>query len=81
MSLNGGAEYLIRHGLGREISREEGLEVLAAGREAGLVHIADNVQEKVTYICDGELVCDQRGTGGLLCTAQTAHPWPVHMPT
>ena len=51
LSLNGGAEYLIRHGLSREISREEGLEVLAAAREAGLVHIADNVQEKVTYIC------------------------------
>lgn len=51
MSLNRGADYLIRHGLAREISREEGLQVLAAGREAGLVHIADNVQQKVTYIC------------------------------
>jgi Pyruvate/2-oxoacid:ferredoxin oxidoreductase delta subunit len=51
MSLDGGADYLIRHGLARKISREEAQEVLVAGREAGLVHIADNVQQKVTYIC------------------------------
>ena len=51
MSLGGAADYLIRHGLGREISREEGLELLTAAREAGLVHIADNVQHDVAYIC------------------------------
>ena len=51
MSLGGAAGYLIRHGLARPISREEGLEFLAAAREAGLVHIADNVQQDVTYIC------------------------------
>jgi len=51
MSLGGAADYLIRRGLAREISREEGLEFLAAAREAGLVHIADNVQHDVAYIC------------------------------
>ncbi|MCL5735500.1 MAG: 4Fe-4S binding protein [Actinobacteria bacterium] len=51
MSLGGGAKYLISHGLAREIGREEAQEVLVAGREAGLVHIADNVQQKVSYIC------------------------------
>jgi len=51
MSLGVAADYLIRHGLGREISREEGLQFLTAAREAGLVHIADNVQHDVGYIC------------------------------
>jgi formate hydrogenlyase subunit 6/NADH:ubiquinone oxidoreductase subunit I len=51
MSLGGGAEYLVRHNLGREITNEQGLELLAAARESGLVHIADNVQQNVSYIC------------------------------
>ena len=51
MSLGEAAGYLIRHGLGRPISKEEGLELLAAARENGLVHIADNVQQEVSYIC------------------------------
>jgi len=51
MSLGGAADYLIRHGLGREISRQEGVELLTAAREGGLVHIADNVQHDIAYIC------------------------------
>ena len=51
MSVDGAADLVIRHGFGREASREEGLELLAAARGAGLVHIADNVREKPLYIC------------------------------
>jgi ferredoxin len=51
LSLGRGADYLIRHGLARSISREEGLEVLSATRERGMVHIADNVRQEITYIC------------------------------
>jgi Pyruvate/2-oxoacid:ferredoxin oxidoreductase delta subunit len=51
VSLGVAADYLIRHGFGREISQQEGLELLTAAREAGLVHIADNVQQDIAYIC------------------------------
>ncbi len=51
MSLGPGANDLIGRGLARAISPEEGLEILSAGSEAGLVHIADNVQQDVSYIC------------------------------
>jgi ferredoxin len=51
MSLGPGAEYLTRHGLGRRIESAEALDLLAAARESGLVLIADNVQQHITYIC------------------------------
>lgn len=52
LSLNRGAEYIIRHGLGRAIERSAALEVLHQAREEAMVHIADNVQNNVTYICN-----------------------------
>ena len=51
LSLGHAAAYLVRHGLGRTVSNEEGLELLERARENGLVHIADNVQQEITYIC------------------------------
>lgn len=51
MSLGFAAELLIRHERARPIARQEALDLLHAGRERGLVHIGDNVQESVTYLC------------------------------
>ena len=51
MSLGAAARYLIRHGHARQIGRGEGRELLEAAREHGLVHIADNVQRELSYIC------------------------------
>jgi len=51
LSLNDGADYLVRHGFARPIGREETLEILTMGHELGMVHIADNVQQEITYIC------------------------------
>ena len=51
MSLGAAARYLIRHGHARQIGREEGRELLEAAREHGLVHIGDNVQQELNYIC------------------------------
>jgi len=51
MSLGAAARYLTRHGYARQIGREEGRELLEAAREHGLVHIADNVQQELNYIC------------------------------
>ena len=51
MSLGAAARYLVRHGHARQIGREEGRELLEAAREHGLVHIGDNVQRELNYIC------------------------------
>jgi NAD-dependent dihydropyrimidine dehydrogenase PreA subunit len=51
LSLNTGARFVVRHGHGRAIDRSAALEILARAREAGLVHIADNVQRRVSYLC------------------------------
>lgn len=52
LSLNAGAEYIARRNFGRAIDRVEGLELLAAAREAKLVQVADNVQQRPTYVCN-----------------------------
>jgi len=51
MSLNAGADFVIRRNFGRAIGRSEALDLLAAARARGLVHIADNVLQQPTYIC------------------------------
>ncbi len=51
MSLGFGADFAIRHGHAREVELPEALDVLARTRELGLVHIGDNVQKRLTYIC------------------------------
>jgi Na+-translocating ferredoxin:NAD+ oxidoreductase RNF subunit RnfB len=50
-TLNAAADFVVRRGLGRKISREEALDILAATREAGLVHVGDNVRKRPAYIC------------------------------
>ena len=51
LSLGTAARYLVRHGHARQIGTEEGRELLEAAREHGLVHIGDNVQQQLNYIC------------------------------
>ena len=52
MSLNAGADFVIRRGFGREVGRSEALEILARARASGLVQIADNVRDRPTYLCN-----------------------------
>jgi Pyruvate/2-oxoacid:ferredoxin oxidoreductase delta subunit len=52
LTLNGGAEFVTRRGFGRAIGRSEALDVLAASRASGLVQIADNVQDRPTFVCN-----------------------------
>jgi ferredoxin len=52
LSLNGGAEFVVRRGFGRRIERTEALEILARSREAGLVQVADNVRSRPTFVCN-----------------------------
>lgn len=52
MSLNGGAEFVVRRGFGRAIDVAEAKDLLAQGRQLGLVRIADNVMSQPTYVCN-----------------------------
>ncbi len=45
------ADYLIRRGMAREVSRDEMKDNLARSRELGLVLEADNVRRNITFIC------------------------------
>ncbi|HDP79742.1 MAG TPA: 4Fe-4S dicluster domain-containing protein [Spirochaetes bacterium] len=45
------ADYLIRNGLARSVTKEEMLENVARSRDLGLVLIADNVRRNVSFIC------------------------------
>jgi ferredoxin len=52
LSLNAGAEFVARKGLGRAIGRSEALDLLTAARARGLVQIADNVASRPTFVCN-----------------------------
>ncbi len=52
LSLNGGAEFVIRRGFGREIGKAEAMDLLVRARESGLVQIADNVKSRPTFVCN-----------------------------
>ena len=45
------AEYLLRHNLAREISREEMRALFGRSRDLGLVFCADNVQRNISFVC------------------------------
>lgn len=60
LSLNGGADFVVRHGFGRAIDNGEALEILARSREGGLVQVADNVQNRPAFMCNCcGCCCDQ----------------------
>lgn len=52
LSLNGGADFVVRRGFGHAVERTEALEILARSREHGLVQIADNVKSRPTFVCN-----------------------------
>lgn len=45
-------QYIVEHGMAREITREETLDILRKSNEEGLVHMTENHQGKVTTICN-----------------------------
>jgi Pyruvate/2-oxoacid:ferredoxin oxidoreductase delta subunit len=50
-TFNGAADFLVRRGLAREIPKEEARDIFESTREAGLVHIVDNVKKKPGFVC------------------------------
>ncbi|MCP4131738.1 MAG: 4Fe-4S dicluster domain-containing protein [bacterium] len=45
-------QYIVQNGLGKEISKEETLEILASAADAGLVHGISNTQTGMDTICN-----------------------------
>ncbi len=52
MSFNNSADFLIRRGLAREISKEKAKEIFEQSRSAGLVQVGDNVKRNFNYLCN-----------------------------
>ncbi|WP_457559538.1 4Fe-4S dicluster domain-containing protein [Candidatus Harpocratesius sp.] len=52
LTFNSAAESLAKHGIAREITKEEAMEILKRVRDLGLVQIGDNTQEGVSWICN-----------------------------
>jgi NAD-dependent dihydropyrimidine dehydrogenase PreA subunit len=52
LSLNYAADAVIRCGLAQPATTDEALRILEESKEAGLAQTGDNVQRKVTYICN-----------------------------
>ena len=50
-SFNEAAEMLVRHGMAKEVTRDEMRDNLARSRELGLVLCADNVRKNVSFTC------------------------------
>lgn len=52
MTFNETADSLIRHGIARKVDSSEGLDLLQVARDNNLVQFGENVQEKVSFICN-----------------------------
>ena len=52
LQLNKGAEYTIKRGSGREVSKDEAKQILRTAAEGGLVHSVGNTAEVGHYICN-----------------------------
>jgi len=50
-TLGRGADYLIRNKMAKEVSKSEMLEIFARSKELGLIFSADNVQQRLLFIC------------------------------
>lgn len=52
LQLNKGAEYVIARGSGRELTRDEAMELLDFASKAGLIHMAPNSSDVPSAICN-----------------------------
>lgn len=52
MTFNDTADSLIRHGVARKVDHSEGLDLLEEARANNLVQFGENVQEKVSFVCN-----------------------------
>ncbi len=52
LSIGDGVDYLVRHGMAQEIEQSEAEDLLNRSRDAGLVHLCDNLKNEPTFICN-----------------------------
>jgi Pyruvate/2-oxoacid:ferredoxin oxidoreductase delta subunit len=52
MQFGMGARFVIEQGMGREVSKQEAMEVLKEAEEAGLVHCSTNHQMNIDFMCN-----------------------------
>lgn len=52
LQVNRGAEYTIARGSGREVSKDEAMEILRQSEQAGLIHVTVNRQDVNNFICN-----------------------------
>jgi ferredoxin len=52
LKYNDMADFAVERGLGREITKEEALEIIRKSEEEGLIHFADNCQDEVQHTCN-----------------------------
>lgn len=52
IQLNRGADYALKRGTGRKISKQEALEILRISEEAGLIHLSENKSKTGNVICN-----------------------------
>ena len=63
LSFNYGAETIIKHGIGRKISKKKAYEILNKCIGLGLVQLGDNIQDSVNWVCNCcECCCDALNT-------------------
>jgi ferredoxin len=74
MTFNGSAESLVKHGHARAVDRFECLDLLDEAYERGLVQFGENVQQRVTFICNCCGCCCE----ALTAARRFAHLQPVH---
>ncbi len=74
MTFNGSAESLTKHGHARAIDKAECKDLLAQAWEHGLVQFGENVQQRVSFICNCCGCCCE----ALLAQKRFAHLQPVH---
>jgi ferredoxin len=67
------ARSLESHGMARRVEKPEAMDMLAQSREAGLVHVCDNVARRPTFICHCCGCCCQMLRG----VRESREPHPV----
>jgi ferredoxin len=52
MTFNGTAKSLTKHGIARQVDKQEGRDLLRQAHEANLVQFGENVQRRVNFVCN-----------------------------
>ena len=74
MTFNGSAESLVKHGHARQVATAECLDLLDEAYERGLVQFGENVQERVSFICNCCGCCCE----AMRAARRFAHMQPIH---